>query len=119
MPATVHSTDVVVREAAVTNIRNIAAKVDSIRSDLYKAEAALAMECDTSDPAQELRYWQEVARRREEVCQKVARLLHGISTVMEVSKGGSVTAEDETSLLGSGWMTVGLIDHGDNWSTHS
>lgn len=110
--------DVVVRDAAVTNLRNIAGKVDTLRVQLAEQEFVLS-ERVLYEQMNESDYHQEVARLRGELIYTLGKLLHGLATTFTVSAGGSVTPEDETSLIGLGYLHVGLIDHGESWSVHS
>lgn len=119
MSIDVGENDAVVREAAVKNIRNIAGKVDALRAEVSQQmqDAKLRVFDDTDFTDNDaLEVCLKLMSDHE---QKVRRLLHGLAIMMEMGRGGSVTAEDETSLLACGVMVVGLVDHGDHWSTHS
>lgn len=121
MSAQVHENDTVVRESAAVNFRNIAAKVDVMRAEVgQRMHEAMMRAIGDDDPDFTDRDAQDAyVKDLENLDKNVRRLLHGMATMMEMGRNGYVYGEDETSMTAVGMMVVGLVDHGDNWSTHS
>lgn len=115
------TTDVRVTEHAADNITKIAGEIDRLRSESIQRMQQFAFECmDDEGTIDEVAYWHKAADESNELVQKMARLMWGLSTAFSVSRGGSIIGEDDLSLVAGGSMTVGLIYHGDGvWGTHS